>query len=147
MQITLGNWHPLASHGIFFLLGVAFNSGGPEATPPVKPAYRSGKALLAVAKKLVEHDGSHNLVAGIPVVLTRVTLGAGTSTCRYLPEFSQLVQRHPFPVVELSSGELLNWWEYFVARDKRAFRLIPLSRGAGLPLCSGAPKVSYGSLY
>jgi hypothetical protein len=148
MRFSLGNWHPLLSHGACLVIGLLINSGTAEIKPRDDQQFKAGRSYLALGKSLVESiDGAPSLTAGTPVALTRTLRSTAKFRCRYSPDFSLLLQIEPFPLVELPSSEVQHWAEYLGAKDKKPFLLVALAQSASLPLCSTLPKVSYGSLF
>lgn len=148
MRFSLGNIPVMASHGIFFLLGMLFNSGtNDEVMHEEIPTYKAAEALLALGKTMLELHAIKPLKPGVPVALIRLSTHRKTPQCRYPPDFALLKQTSPFPVVELSVNKLLSWREFLEGKTRASYRLLALSEAAALPLCRESPKVSYGPLW
>jgi hypothetical protein len=147
MRFSIGNLPVLASHGIFFLLGMLFNGASDELPSAEVPSYKASEALLAFKKNMLDLPARGSLKAGIPVALIRISTHSQKPQCRYPPDFAVLKQAEPFPVVALSVSKLLSWREFFEGKTRVNYRLLALSEAAALPLCRETPKVSYGTIF
>ena len=149
--VTFRNWHPLASHGVFFLLGFVFNEGtGTSRLPQEKPLLvRQGKTQLALTPSILGSSPDSSLQPRMPVAIAKYSVTTHQALCRLPPDFVILQQLVPFPVVELPTAELKHWFEFFSDSDKRSYRLYPLGKLGNVSLCNvpRGPKVSYGPLF
>ncbi len=146
MRLTLGNWHPLLSHGACLLSGLLINSGSGELVPAAQSRFKPAHSYLTVGKVVLSAEEAATAKVGIPIALTKIWERSSALRCRYQPDFALLVQKSPEAVVELASKDLLFWAEFLGAKDKKLFRVVALTQAARLALCSPAAKVSYGSL-